>query len=157
MRPLSMLVGALAVLLPATASAQTRTAQFAVRASVVADCQVTAEDMDFKTYSADAAATASTTVTVRCTPGSAVTVTFDGGSSGNPQARTMTGPAKLGYQIFRDAALTDPINTGGSAFQLTSEENTGENVIYTIHGQVPAGQIVPAGNYVDTVLVTVQF
>ena len=141
----------------APAFSQTKTAQFAVRAQVVADCQVAAQDLDFGTYNSDNAATASTTVTVRCTPGSAATISLDGGGSGNPQARRMSGPANLGYQLYRDPALNDPINTGGAAWQLPGASNTGQMVTYTIHGQIPAGQTVPAGNYVDMVRVTVQF
>ncbi len=146
-----------ASMLPGAAAAQTRTAQFAVRAQVVADCQVSAQDLNFGTYNSDNAATANTIVTLRCTPGSAATLSLDGGGSGNPQARHMSGPANLTYQLYRDAALQDPINTGGAAWQLSGQTNTGQPVTYMIHGQVPAGQFVPAGNYVDVVRVTVQF
>jgi spore coat protein U-like protein len=146
-----------ATVAPGAALAQTKTAQFAVRAQVVADCQVTAQDLNFGVYSSAAASTATTVVTVRCTPGSAATVSMDGGGSGNPQARRMSGPANLNYQIFRDAALQDPINTGGAAWQLAGQENTGQTVTYSVYGQVPTGQVVPAGNYVDMIRVTVQF
>jgi len=146
-----------AAVAPGAALAQTKTAQFAVRAQVVADCQVTAQDLNFGVYSSAAASTATTIVTVRCTPGSAATVSLDGGGSGNPQARRMSGPANLNYQVFRDAALQDPINTAGAAWQLSGQENTGQTVTYSVYGQVPTGQVVPAGNYVDMVRVTVQF
>ena len=67
-----LLVAAVA---PGAALAQTKTAQFAVRAQVVADCQVTAQDLNFGVYSSAAASTATTIVTVRCTPGSAAAAT----------------------------------------------------------------------------------
>ncbi|NBW07403.1 MAG: SCPU domain-containing protein [Caulobacteraceae bacterium] len=149
--------GLAAGLAPCAALAQTKTAQFAVRAQVVADCQVTAQDLNFGVYNSASAATANTIVTLRCTPGSAATVSLDGGGSGNPQQRHMTGPANLNYQVYRDAALQDPINTAGAAWQLSGQENTGQTVTYTVYGQTPAGQVVPAGNYVDMVRVTVQF
>lgn len=152
------LTGAVAAAVVATEpAAQTKTAQFAVRASVVADCQITATDLNFGTYSSASAATGSTPLNLRCTPGSSATVSLDGGSSGNPQQRHMTGPANLNYQLYRDAALQDPINTGGAAFQLQGSQNTGQTVVYTVHGQVPAGQTVPAGNYTDIIRVTVQY
>lgn len=154
---IAAVAGLTATLAAPLAVAQTKTAQFAVRASVVADCQITAQDMNFGTYSSASAATASTPLNLRCTPGSAATISLDGGSSGNPQARHMTGPANLNYQLYRDAALQDPINTGGAAFQLQGSENTGQTVVYTVHGQIPAGQTVPAGNFVDTIRVTVQY
>ncbi|RZJ00554.1 MAG: SCPU domain-containing protein [Brevundimonas sp.] len=139
------------------AQAQTRTAQFAVRASVVADCQITAEDLNFGAYNASSNATGSTPVTLRCTPGSSATVSFDAGASGNPQERYMDGPAHLNYQIYRDAARQDPINTMGAAFQLPGISNTGQLVTYRVYGDVPASQLVPAGNYVDILRVTVQY
>ncbi|QTC92245.1 Csu type fimbrial protein [Brevundimonas goettingensis] len=157
MRRIWLVGGLAAIVVPGVALAQTKTAQFAVRAQVVADCQVTAQDLNFGVYSSAAASTATTVVTVRCTPGSAATVSMDGGGSGNPQARRMSGPANLNYQIFRDAALQDPINTGGAAWQLSGQDNTGQTVTYTVYGQVPTGQVVPAGNYVDMVRVTIQF
>ncbi len=148
---------ALLVLVPGTALAQTRTAQFAVRATVVADCQVSAQDLNFGNYSSTSPSTGQTIITLRCTPGQAATVSLDGGTSGNPQARHMTGPANLNYQLYRDAALQDPINTAGMAWQLTSSQNTGQTVTYTTYGQIPGAQTVPAGNYTDTIRVTVTY
>ena len=152
-----MLGAAIALLTAGGATAQTRTAQFSVRAEVIADCSITAQDLNFGTYSEAAAASGSTPLTLRCTPGSAATITLDGGTSGNPQARTMQGPATLGYQLYRDAARQDPIDTLDAAFQLTGLANTGQTVTYQVYGEAPAGQSVPAGSYVDTILVTVQY
>jgi len=148
---------AVALLFPVMASAQTKTSQFSVRASVVADCQLTSQDLNFGTYSSSSNSTANTIITLRCTPGSAATVSLNGGGSGNPQARYMSGPANLNYQVYRDAALQDPINTGGAAWQLSSQENTGQTVTYTVYGQIPSAQTVPAGNYTDVIQVTVQY
>jgi spore coat protein U-like protein len=146
-----------ALLLAGHASAQTREGQFAVRATVVADCELATQDLNFGTYDPAAAKSGQTVLTLRCTPGSAATLTLDGGGSGNPQARRMTGPANLNYQLFRDAAFQDPINTTEAAFELGAAENTGQAVPYTVYGQIPAAQAVPAGDYIDTVRVTVAF
>lgn len=152
-------VAAIAVVagLATQASAQTREGQFAVRAQVVKDCQVTTQDLNFGTYSSERASTGSTPLSVRCTPGTGAVVKLDGGGSGNPQARRMTGPANLNYQLYRDAGFTDPLNSAGQGFQLRAEENTGQAVIFTVFGQIPAGQQVPAGNYTDIIRVEVQF
>ncbi|KQY84732.1 spore coat U domain-containing protein [Brevundimonas sp. Root1423] len=152
-----ILGAAIALLATGGAAAQTRTAQFAVRAQVVADCQITAEDLNFGTYNASSNATASTPVTLRCTPGSGATVSFDAGASGNPQARYMDGPGHLNYQLYKDAARQDPIDTMGAAFQLPGFSNTGQLVTYRVYGEVPASQAVPAGNYTDIIRVTVQY
>lgn len=140
------------------AQAATKTAQFAVRAQVNADCQLTARDLDFGTYSGANNSRVNTTMDLKCTPGSAVTISLDGGGTGNPQARAMTGQgANLGYQLYKDNAYSQPIDTNGAAFQLSNQENTGQTVTYTLYGQVPSGQNVPAGNYTDTVRVTASY
>jgi spore coat protein U-like protein len=151
------MVGVTVLLLAGSAAAQTKTAQFAVRAQVVADCQINATDLNFGTYGSNAMASGSTGLNLTCTPGSAATVSLSSGSSGNPQQRTMKGPADLNYQLFRDAAGQDPINTNGAAFQLSGQENDGMTKVYTVYGQTPAGQTVPAGNYTDQILVTVSY
>lgn len=141
-----------------TATGQTRTGQFAVRANVQKDCQVTTVDLDFGTYRSDTVSNGQTPLQVRCTPATFASISLNAGSSGNPQARTMrSGTYTLGYQLYRDAARQDPINTNGQAFELKAENSTGQPVTFTIYGQIPAGQIVAAGNYVDTIQVTVQF
>lgn len=139
------------------AFAQTRTGQFSVRAQVIADCQITTQDLNFGVYDTAAAARASTPLVLTCTPGTGATISLDGGSSGNPQARTMKGPADLTYELFRDTGLTDPINTTGTAFELEGSANTGAPVTYTVYGQVASGQLVPAGDYIDTIQVTVNY
>ncbi len=151
---LGVLVAALAA---GHAAAASKTGQFAVRSQVVADCQITTQDLDFGTYSSDAAARANTPLTVKCTPGSSATISLSPGSSGNPQARTMKGPGDLAYQIYRDAALTDPINTAGMAYQIQASDNTGQTYTYTLYGEVASGQNVPAGGYVDTIQVNVSY
>ncbi|WP_182912065.1 spore coat U domain-containing protein [Sphingomonas cavernae] len=147
-----------AILIPTASIAQTATGQFAVRAQVNASCQVTPQDLNFGVYSSSSTATAQTPLSVRCTPGSAVTISLSAGSSGNPQSRNMqNGSNNLNYQIYRDSARTDPINTAGMAFQMSGGENTGQLKTWTLYGSVPANQFVAAGNYVDQILVTAQF
>jgi spore coat protein U-like protein len=138
--------------------AQTKTGQFAVRASVNADCQLTTRDLDFGAYASAQNTRANTTFDVRCTAGSPVTISLDGGQSGNPQGRYMAGQgSNLTYQLYKDAAYQAPINTAGATWQLSNSQNTGQTVTYNIYGDIPSAQTVPAGNYTDTVRVTVQY
>jgi len=160
MNPRNVAIGALVLcgLFATGAAAQTKTGQFAVRASVNADCQVTTRDLDFGVYASGANSTATTTLDVKCSPGSAVTVSLDGGGSGNPAARVMSGPGTgLAYQLYKDSARQQAINTNGMAFQLTGAANTGATVTYTLYGQINSGQTVASGNYTDTVRVTIQY
>ena len=154
----ALLILASSLLVASQAAAQTREAQFSVRATVVADCQVNVTDLNFGTYDQSAAKTGQTTINLQCTPGSAATISLSAGNSGNPSSRYMAGGAgNLNYQLYRDAALQDPINTAGMAFQLSGLANTGQVVPYNVYGQIPSGQLVAAGNYTDTIRVTVQF
>jgi spore coat protein U-like protein len=157
--PLLSLAVILAAALPASgALCQTQTGQFAVRATVNADCQIITRDLDFGIHSADANTRANTTFDVRCTAGSAVAISLDGGQSGNPQQRHMSGQGvNLNYLLYKDAAYQDPINTADVTWQMTTAENTGQAVTYNVYGEIPAGQNVPAGSYTDTVRVTVQY
>lgn len=154
----ALILGLAALGLATPAWGQTKTGQFAVRASVNADCQVTTRDLDFGVYSSASNARANTSFDVKCTPGASVTISLDGGGSGNPQARVMQGPgATLGYQLYKDNAYQQPITTSGMAFQLTSAQNTGQTQNFPLYGQIPSGQTAPAGNYTDTVRVTVSY
>lgn len=153
----TMLAGIAALFVHAGASAQTKTGQFAVRANVQKDCQLTTVDLDFGTYRTDTATSGQTPLQVKCTPGTKASISLSGGSSGNPQARTMvSGSYRLNYQLYRDAAHQDPINTNGQAFESQPPHN-GQLETFTVYGQIPSGQDVGAGNYVDTIQVTVQF
>ena len=140
------------------ALAQTKTGQFAVRASVNTDCQVTTRDLDFGVYVSNANSRVNTSLDVKCTQGSAVAISLDAGNSGNAAARLMVGPGPgLGYQLYKDTAYSQAISTTGTTFQLTSAQNTGATVTYTLYGQIPSGQSVASGNYTDTVRVTLSY
>jgi hypothetical protein len=82
MRSLTAASVALAVAIStgATAFAQTRTTQFAVRAQVVSYCKVTASEANFGADDSSAAAR----FDEQCAPGSASTISLDGGGTGNP-------------------------------------------------------------------------
>lgn len=154
---ISLAVLALASLAATGAQAQTRTTQFAVRAFVLEDCEISAQNLNFGFYTNDRAISASTPLTLQCTPGAGATISLDAGFSGNPRQRHMTGRGELEYQLYRDAAHQDPIDTLTPAFHLHGSENTGEDVIFRVYGEVPANQLVPGGVYFDIIRVTVNY
>ena len=98
----------LVALLPAAAGAAHQTATFDVSATVVDDCTISADNLDFGdlgilTTSVDADAD----IRVLCTTGTKYTIALDAGSgSGSTvQDRQMAnGPDALKYQIYRDVA-----------------------------------------------------
>ena len=146
-----------ALLISGNASAQTREEMFAVRASVVEDCEVDARDLDFGVYDGEEAKRAQTVITLRCTAGASARVSLSAGSSGNPRNRHMQGPGTLGYKLFTDAAFRDEIITTLPIFWLWGRDNDGQPVPFVVWGEIENGQEVPQGIYIDNIRVTVQF
>jgi spore coat protein U-like protein len=139
---------------------QTATTTFVVKATVNAVCSVTATDLNFGVYNAQAgsAATSTTVVKATCTPGTTYNVALNAGGAGNIYAgRQMTsGPNKLNYQLYRNAARSDIWgNTIGT--DTVTGSGSGLAVDHTVYGSLAAAQVVPAGNYQDTITVTISY
>jgi len=110
------------------------------------------------------------TVTATCTLLSGGTTTvnlvssYSTGSSGIYSNRTMvSGASLLNYNIYFDAAYsqirgngTGGSQTGSASLTLTPGNRTGQ-AQGTLYGRIPAGQDVPAGSYLDTIVVTVTY
>jgi len=116
-------------------------------------------------------ATASTTVTLTCNHlggGNEFinwTMTLTNGSSGTCTARQMqrqgSPSAALGYNVYQGATSTVWGNASCMTFPSgTLQVNNGNpaaSTIQTMRGVLPAGLCVPAGNYVDSLVLTVSF
>lgn len=163
------LIGSL--MAPTLSFAQSKFQDMRVSAQVSANCNFTTSNtMTFTGYD-PAGANAlpanpllgSVVVDVRCTKGAAVTIGVDNG--GNPGAaiaggsRAMTnGTDFLGYDLCHDSTVncTSPwTNTGAGLLSYTSSSNAPNPI--TVYGRVLGGQNVPAGTYLDTVRVTVNY
>jgi spore coat protein U-like protein len=62
--------------------------------------------------------------------------------------------AYLNYALFRDAARTQTWRDTGN--QWIGGTGTGAAQSYTVYGELPGGQVVSMGPYVDTVTATVR-
>jgi len=131
--------------------------------------------INFLTYDPNAAApTANATSTLTCTHlggGNefvAWTMTLSNGSSGTclgATGRTMQRQAlpaaTVGYNIYQNSTAAEWGNTGCGTFPGgTLQINNGNPVrstVQTLRGVMPAGQLVPSGSYVETLLLTVTF
>ena len=141
-------------------------------ATAAASCTVTATGPVFGIYN-PLSATANFSngqVTVTCTliGGGTTTVSlvssYSSGASGNFATRSMrSGVNTLNYNLYYDAAysLIRGDGTGGSqtgsatlALSAGTPTRTATGVIY---GRIPAGQDVAAGNYADTITVTITY
>jgi spore coat protein U-like protein len=142
------------------AQSQTVSTTFRVSARVEAVCEVTATDLAFGTYTAQAGTPTqgSTLLRATCTPGTTYNVGLNEGASGGTvnQRKMASGANALNYQLYRDAARSQIWgNTTGT--DTVTGVGTGIAQDHTVFGAVPAAQVVPAGDYQDTITVRVYY
>jgi spore coat protein U-like protein len=143
--------------------AQQQTAQttFRVSASVQAVCEVTATDLSFGTYTSQSGTDVQGTTLLRatCTPGSTYNVGLNEGTSAGAtvnQRKMVAGTQALNYQLYRESSRTSIWgNTTGT--DTVTGVGTGLAVDHTVFGAVPAKQVIPAGEYSDTITVRIYF
>ena len=158
---------AAALVATGSASAATTTTTFHVTATVATNCLVSASALAFGTYTQGSGNVNQTsTVSVNCSLGTTFNVGLNAGAT--PAATVTTrkmvnGANQLAYTLFSDTGRTtnwgntvgtDTVARTGNGFGV------GNVVALTVYGQVPdnaANQVLPAGNYTDTVTVTVTF
>jgi len=144
-------------------AAQQQTAQttFRVQAKVQAVCEVTATDLNFGTYTAQAGTPLQGTTLLRttCTPGSTYNVGLNEGTSPGAtinQRKMVSGSQVLNYQLYSDASRSTIWgNTTGT--DTVTGVGTGLAVDHTVFGAVPAAQVIPAGDYTDTITVRIYY
>jgi len=143
--------------------AQQQTAQttFRVSATVQAVCEVTATDLAFGTYTAQGGTPLQATTLLRatCTPNTTYNVGLNEGTSpgATVNARKMvSGSQALNSQLYSDSARSKVWgNTTGT--DTVTGVGTGTAQDHTVFGAVPAAQVVPAGDYQDTITVRVYY
>ena len=140
------------------AVAATTTASLTVTASVAATCLISATDMAFGVYGGFVT-NATSSISVTCTNTTPYNVGLDGGTApgGHPQNRRMRGPGgSLSYSLFRDSARTliwgETIGTN-----TVNGTGTGSAQLLTVYGQIPAGQAIAPGGYLDTITATITY
>jgi spore coat protein U domain-containing protein, fimbrial subunit CupE1/2/3/6 len=153
---------ALCALATPGAEAASASAPFSVTATVLASCTVAAGSLAFGNYAAaDASPTdATSTINVTCTNDTSYTVALDGGvTESNVAARAMSDGAShtLPYQIYTDASHATVWGDGTGTSQTQSGTGSGVQQALTAYGRVPQAQFVSAGNYSDTVTVSVSY
>jgi spore coat protein U-like protein len=160
--PSLMALGAIGLALaPARANAATDTDTMSVTATVIASCNVAAEDLALGNYDPVAAAplAGATTIDVVCTNGTDYSIALDEGlgSGASIATRKMTsGASTLNYSLYQDASHTD---LWGETDGLDTVDDTGTGAIQTfdVYGLIPAAQTAAAGAYSDTINVTVTY
>jgi len=139
---------------------QTATTTFLVKTTVQAVCVVSATELNFGNYSSGTGPLLGTSVVQpTCTPGTTYNIKLNGGSAGGSiyGGRQMaSGSNKLNYQLYRDSART---NIWGNTTGTDTVQDVGIGIAkdHTVFGAVPAAQVVPAGDYQDTITVRVYY
>jgi len=143
------------------AQSQTVSTTFRVQARVEAVCEVTASDLAFGTYTSQGGTPLQGTTLLRatCTPGSTYNVGLNEGTSPGAtvnQRKMASGTNALNYQLYSDSARSVIWgNTTGT--DTVTGVGTGLAVDHTVFGAVPAAQVVPAGDYADTITVRIYY
>jgi spore coat protein U-like protein len=147
-------------------AATTKTATFNVTASVIANCSISAADIDFKQYDplATSAKTANGKVTIKCTKDAPITIGLSGGANLAAPYNQMKSPTTgsvLQYQLYQDAGYATQWNDSqptGTGTVMSLTVGSLSSVDYTIYGTIPAGQPASvATDYADIVTASVNF
>lgn len=135
--------------------------------AAVSSCTVSASGVSFGIYDPTiATATLSSgTIEADCavtgaTGHNPLTISLSAGNSGNFGSRTMvSGTDMLSYNLFIDAAYTQIWGDGtGVSLANTVYVTPGKpSITVTVYGMMPALQGNAAGNFTDTITVTVAF
>lgn len=139
-----------------------------VSATVVANCVISStQALAFGTY--DSVTTHATvpldavgSVSTICTAGTAAVITLDEGANKNtgstdavPLRRVASGTDMLSYAIYTDSTH----NTVWGNTSLSGKADIGDGAArkLTVYGRMAAGQRMPPGTFVDTVIATVTY
>jgi spore coat protein U-like protein len=157
-------VAATLALSAGSAMAATKTANFNVTAAVAANCFISATNLAFGNYLQEGGnIDASSTLTVRCSSGTPYAVALSAGGSGSTANRAMSdGTNSLRYNLYTDALRTtvwgatgtDDVDGTGAGLGASASQSL------PVYGRLPdsaANQLVPVGNYSDSITATITY
>jgi spore coat protein U-like protein len=150
--------------LTSSAKAATASANLGVSATVTNNCTISTTALAFGPYD-PVVANASTnldgsgTVTVACTKGHSATIGLGLGSNAAGSVRRMkdAGTNFLTYELYNESTRTTVWTDAGGGLLGTGVAPSKAPRPFTVYGRVPSNQDIPAGNYSDTVVASVNF
>lgn len=160
-RTAALLFVGFAVCAPLPALAGTDSDTMAVTATVVASCDVDAQDLAFGSYDpvSPTPLDAATTISVMCTTGTSydVAVNAGTGSGATVATRKMSASSNtLNYSLYSNAGRTTVWGATSGSNTVTGTGNGAAQTL-NIYGRIPVHQTSPAGSYSDTITVTVTY
>jgi spore coat protein U-like protein len=163
--PRAAIIGAalaLAIAAPTLADAASpKSTTFTVSLTIQADCDITANSLNFGTTGLITSnIDQTTTVAVTCSNGTAYQVGLDQGNvSGSAIASRLlggTGSNTVNFGLYRDSARSQNWgNTAGTDTVSGTGNGTAQSL--TVYGRVPTQNAPTAGNYSSTITATVTF
>lgn len=123
----------------------------------MAACTVSATSVAFNPYNVfDTLSQDITgTVTIRCRPTAAYSLSLSKGSGTFASRTLINGPYALGYNLYIDATRSTVWGDGSSGTSTVSGND--KDFTHTVYGRIPARQNVHAGSYTDTIVVTITY
>jgi spore coat protein U-like protein len=155
---------------PSIAVAASRTSSVTVSTTVAASCNINAATLAFASY--DPVNTNATTpddatggITIRCTKGATgISIDLGQGANNSGSQRQMVhatdSSVLLNYEVYKESAHSTVWGPGdnGSPLSGSTLDGTGGDVIVTMYGRIPAGQLQAiSGAYTDTIISTINF
>jgi spore coat protein U-like protein len=147
-----------------TARAGSATANLSVGATIANSCTISTVAVGFPNYDpivANATSPDNSTsgsVTITCTRGSSPTIGLGTGQNlSGAQMRMANGTNYLNYALYQDSTYTAVWGNSGTNLFSPGAAPSKAPRTYTVYGQIPGGQDLPAGTYSDTVVATVNF
>ena len=155
--------GAMVVAGPAM-NAATATEDLAVGANVKVNCTISTAAINFVDYDpvvahASANLEGTGTVSIACTKGATADIGLNLGSNASGSTRRMkdSGSNYLSYELYSDSGRTTVWGNASGSWLATGAAPSKNVRNFTVYGRVPSNQDVPAGDYDDTVVATVNF
>jgi spore coat protein U-like protein len=138
---------------------QFASASFMVTASVVSNCLLNAQNIDFGSQgSLTANVDAAGQVSATCTPQTSYSISLGYGNTGSgPTIRKMlSGASSITYGLYRDSARAQPWGTSIGTDTVGGTGSGGQQN-YAVFGRVPSQATPAAGTYADTIIVTLTY
>ena len=154
-------LGAAIALAGAANAQQNVSTTFRVSATVLPMCEVRASDLNFGQYSGQTTSqlNGTTAVSVTCTPQATYNIGLNEGTSPGAtvnQRKMASGSNALNYQLYQDSSRTKVWGTTIGT-DTVAGVGTGLDQDHTVFGAIPAQQVIPAGEYADTITVRIYF
>lgn len=129
---------------------------------LAANCTITANSVKFGNYNPVSGAPLNKNgrITAVCNGKGTLTVSLSTGQSGSYTPRYMisgTTTDHLDYNLYTKAARTIIFGDGTAGTQTVSKNYNNNKKNFPVYGQIPALENVAAGNYSDSIIVTITF